>query len=249
MQYAALMFILVCVIFSDFLCPLHLYLTAKSMCHVYVRTLLLLVITIVALSGCMPAQTVATSGTLSDAVYFAADPVSLTVDYVYSTATPDDSIRAVFYKKNGEQQRTANLDVRHNGALEQMFGEYLTSTFSGPGSDVEVELRLNQVELRSESLDSGGQQFATALVGGELRSVKRARQRALLTVRTGGETYEKTLVGSASTEDVDGIGTGTETSNVYRGQDSDEAIYGRLLSDSSNKLILQAAQFIRSLEL
>ncbi len=209
----------------------------------------LILLLLILSTGC--ASTISTPATLSDAVYYTSEPVAKTVNFTYSTAAPDESIKPVGYNKKGERASGGGLkiDVRHNDALERMYWEYLSSTFNGPGSDVQVELRLMEVELRADAQDGAGKTFLVAMAGGELSSIMSARQRAKMTVRSGGKTYEKLLVGTASTQDVDGIGTGTSSSHIYKGANSDEMIYGRLLNDSSNKLILQSAQFLRSLEL
>jgi len=208
------------------------------------------VIPVLLLVGCAT-STVTTPASLSDAVYYSSDPVAKTVNIAFSSAVADTSIRPLYFKKNGEQiQGTGDQwEVNHVNSVDQMFREFISSVFAGPGDDVQVELRLLEVDIRSENQDSGGRQFMVAMAGGELTSIKSVRQRAQITLHYNGEKHDKLLVGTASTSDVDGLGTGTETSNFYRGQQSDEMIYGRLLNDSSNKLVLQASQFIRSLEI
>jgi len=74
-----------------------------------------------------------------------------------------------------------------------------------------------------------------------------AKVKVLLIVTKNSE--ESTKIISTSSEDsyVQGIGTGTSTSNIYRGKESLEYIHARNINKANNKIIMMINSYLEEI--
>lgn len=167
------------------------------------------------------------------------------IKYTFTSSVKDGEIKA----KNKDGSPNSGLAFTHTetSVLTRMLKEYMESKFtniSQTDSDVSVEIALTKFDLSHYSADSGGKQFATSMFGGETSFLLGAKVIGNIIVNKNGEKLEKKLVASAEDTFVNGVGTGTSSSNLYKGKDSINHTHARNINKANNKFLMQVNSFL-----
>lgn len=205
------------------------------------ETLLLILAT--SITGC--ATSIPTTSSLSEAVIISTMPNSAkTFSYAFESAITNGMIKPC-------QKGTREIQKGHPGYMhsepstfERMLADYMTMKFvSAKPGEPKMVIRLNDFWIEQYSTDSAGRQFLVAMGGGEINMMVEAHLDISFELPNG--EIRKVRV-SGDSGHVSGIGTGTETSRVYRGRDSIEFRLAEAISSANNKAISALNSFIDS---
>ena len=178
---------------------------------------------------------ISVASSVKDGVYVQKDTAdSKTKDLVFS-----DNSQAVGY------QMTPGV------AFKAMSTEYLNNKFSkiAEKSNTSVSITLSKFDASSALVNSTGAAMAAAMFGGEVQSVLRAKVTVDVSITKGGKTVEKKIVASSEATHTSGYSTGTETSNVYRGENNYESVMGRNINSAMNKALASVNAFLEENQL
>jgi hypothetical protein len=125
--------------------------------------------------------------------------------------------------------------------FKAMGSEFLADKFPNAKADQpkKAALVLEEVVLQRYSNDSSGSMIMAGLAGGEINWIQSVSVR--VTASVGGVT--RTIKGSADDTMVDGIGTGTQSSAIYKGENSQEMKFGRAFTAAINKALALSNAF------
>jgi len=171
------------------------------------------------------------------------------VNFTYESKIIDCLIKPYNKDKEGEITSHPGFNQTESSTLGRMLNEYFGNKFTqlNQGGDSEIKVVLQDFWIEQYSTDSQGQQLLAAFVGGEINTMCIAKVKVLLIVTKNSE--ESTKIISTSSEDsyVQGIGTGTSTSNIYRGKESLEYIHARNINKANNKIIMMINSYLEEL--
>ncbi|MBC8180068.1 hypothetical protein H8E88_02985 [candidate division KSB1 bacterium] len=138
-----------------------------------------------------------------------------------------------------------------SATLGRMLNEYMGNKFANlsPSGKTVIKATLKDFWIEQYSTDSGGKQVLVALVGGEINMICVAKVKVLLTVNKDGEELTKIINVTSEDTYVSGIGTGTSTSNIYRGKDSIEHTHARNINKANNKVIMMINAYFEEIGL
>lgn len=174
-----------------------------------------------------------------------------TVSFIYKSDVTDGLIKPYEKDKVKEIPAHAGYNQTESTTLGRMINEYMGNKFTNlsPNGKTTITATLKDFWIEQYSTDSGGKQALTVLVGGEINMVCVAKVKVLLTIIQNGE--ESTKLISTTSEDtyVQGVGTGTSTSNIYRGKDSIEFTHARNINKVNNKIIMMVNAYLEELGL
>ncbi|MCK4980864.1 MAG: hypothetical protein KAS62_10745, partial [Candidatus Delongbacteria bacterium] len=128
---------------------------------------------------------------------------------------------------------------------------YFGNKFSklSPTGDTTVKATLKEFWVEQYSTDSGGKQTLVALFGGEINTMCVAKVKLLLTVNKNGEELTKLISTTSEDTFISGIGTGTSTSNVYKGKDSIQHTHARNINKANNKVVMMMNAYFEEIGL
>ena len=162
------------------------------------------------------------------------------IKFHFSTKIMDGLVKP--FNKNQESEITGHAGYNHteSSTLNRMLKEYLSNKFSkiSESGDTKIEVTLKDFWIEQYSTDSGGSQFAAVMFGGEINNLCVANLKLLLKVEANGKTLTKNISVTSEDNFVQGIGTGTSTSNVYRGSNSIEYVHARNINKVNNKALM-----------
>jgi len=164
---------------------------------------------------------------------------STSVVYDFSSKITDGVIKP--YKKDKEAEISGSgYNISEVAALRRMVNEYLGSKFPSVSSDaaIKISVSLDDFWIEQYSSDSGGNQAVVAMFGGEINYIVVAKLKVVVTINKNGNTTTKVITASSEDTYVQGVGTGTATSNYARGKDSLENTHVRNINNANNKVIM-----------
>jgi hypothetical protein len=132
-----------------------------------------------------------------------------------------------------------------------MFREYLSYKFTKltDGAETRIRLKLKDFWVEQYATDGTGKQVLVALVGGEINNLCVAKVKAEVRLEKDAEEYIKNISAYADGNYVQGVGTGTASSSIYRGSESIEYVHAKNINNAFNKLIMQVNGFLEEHEL
>jgi len=193
------------------------------------------------LAGCATSRMPAT---LSEAVYVAMDPVDVKGTVTFTSRVPDDSIEVRFLYPDGRPYSSGTKwKIQQNDAMRQMVKEYSLAKFSPSArKHIKVKLTVDAIDPVYQKHQGIGKTLLVAFLGGELDATVSCKHMGSVVVEdstTNRVLIRKRVIGSASDEDVQGFGTGTQTSYRWKGKDKAELIMARVCNASFNRLLMQ----------
>jgi len=213
----------------------------KSLLFVVSLTILLMV-------GC--AANLPMTSSLNDFVMMGTKANSAeNVSFQYESNITDGLIKPFSKDKIKEVAGHPGFNHTESSTLERMVNEFMGNKFAklSPNGTTIVKANLKEFWIEQYSIDSGGKQVFTALFGGETNVMCVAKIKVILSVNRNGEDLTKII--SITSEDtfVSGIGTGTSTSNVYRGKDSVQHTHARNINKANNKVIMMMNSYFEEI--
>jgi len=213
----------------------------KSLLFVVSLTILLMV-------GC--AANLPMTSSLNDFVMMGTKVNSAeNVSFQYESNITDGLIKPFSKDKIKEVAGHPGFNHTESSTLERMVNEFMGNKFAklSPNGTTIVKANLKEFWIEQYSIDSGGKQVFTALFGGETNVMCVAKIKVILSVNRNGEDLTKII--SITSEDtfVSGIGTGTSTSNVYRGKDSVQHTHARNINKANNKVIMMMNSYFEEI--
>jgi len=203
------------------------------------------VIFVLLLTGCVP-KMIPMRASLSETVIANTVTSREPVSFVFSSAVSDGVVQLANRGQNSGDPGYSHTEAT---TFRKMIQEYAQSRFLSISTEspVRVIVCLDDFSIDQNSSSGGGEMAMTALFGGEINWVFTATVRATTTVVKDGKTYVKTHVANVDGSHVSGIGTGTESSRIYRGQNATEYVHSSNIQEANNKIILQIDTFLDSL--
>jgi hypothetical protein len=176
-------------------------------------------------------------------------PISFIVN---NNLKPQPNVEAGVIKPYDKDKKSIRTDMfgyklAPQNVFKTMFSEFISNkytniTSTNPQQNITVNLKDFWIEYYTE--EGAGAQFAVAMVGGEVNYTIKAKANVQLLVETNGKSFEKNIISSAEEIFVYGVGTGTNTSNIYKGENSAEAKVGKATNSVFNKVIMIANKFL-----
>lgn len=218
--------------------------------HSKIVTTALAIATAVLFTGCatsLPMTTSMDNSVVSEVSINSRD----TVTYSYLSDVEDGEIQPYTAGKTNEVSGHPGYIHTQSSTLDRMMKAYVSTKFTDvtENSDTQISVTLQDFWLEQYSTDSAGAQALAAFAGGETNTNVNANIHAVLTVRYNGEEVVRPL--RIQTEDtyVAGYSTGTETSSLYRGQNSLEHTHARNINQANNRLLLLVNSYLEDLGL
>jgi hypothetical protein len=173
----------------------------------------------------------------------------LDVSFAYESDIVDGLVKPYERDKAKLVSGHAGFNHTQSSTLGRMINEYMQNKYSriDPTSSTTVVARLSDFWIEQYSTDSGGKQMLAALAGGEINMMCVAKVKVRLTVEKEGEVFTKVIAATAEDVYVSGIGTGTETSNIYRGKNSIEHTHARNINSANNKVLMMINSYLEEL--
>ncbi|OPY86507.1 MAG: hypothetical protein A4E71_01553 [Smithella sp. PtaU1.Bin162] len=172
----------------------------------------------------------------------------LPVAFEYSSAVIDGSITP--YDKE-KKPMTGHPGYLHseNIVFSKMVNDYIKMKFSDIDSKAPDKIKINLSDFWLEFTypHSGGYMTLAVLGGGEVTTIITAHIEIKTEILKDGKIYKKTFPISADDSHIQGYGTGTRTSYVHQGYESQEYKIASAINSANNKAIILLNQFIDSL--
>jgi len=198
------------------------------------------------LSAC--ASSVPNTSRLSDEIMMGIKSSSDVVDFQYTSKVVDGEIKPS--TKGSREVQSSHPGYTHNesASLNKMMGEFASMKFNSlsSGSDIKIKVLLNDFWIEQYSTDSTGQMWLAALGGGEIHMMIVANIDLVFEIIKNGQVTRKKIHISSESTHVSGIGTGTSTSNLYRGSNSIEYSVADAMNAVNNKAIIMLNHFLAS---
>jgi hypothetical protein len=204
----------------------------------------------VLLSAC--ASTIPTTTKMSDAVMMGIKTSSIkAVGYEYNSNIPDGIVKPCSKDTRDVQTNHPGYMHTESTTLDKMIKDYLSMKFNAVDqmSDPKIKVTLKNFWIEQYSPDSTAKQVFVALGGGEINVMVVANLDLVYEISKDGTPVTKSVRVSGDSAHVAGIGTGTSTSNIYRGYNSIEFRIADAINVVNNKAIAMLNQFIESNQL
>lgn len=177
--------------------------------------------------------------------------ISENVGFVYESNIIDGLIKP--YNKDKETEITSHpgFNQTESSTLGRMLNEYFGNKFTqlNQGDSSKIKVVLQDFWIEQYSTDSQGMQLLAAFAGGEINTMCIAKVKVLLTINKNSEEFTKIISTSSEDSYVQGIGTGTSTSNIYRGKDSLQYTHARNINKANNKIIMMINSYLEEIGL
>lgn len=214
-----------------------------------VPLLLLLVLNAYLLSGCVSLSLPLTSN-INDLVLMGVKTNNKeTLTFEYTSKVQDGIIKP--YSKDKEKLWSDHPGFNHteSGTLKKMTTEFLASKFPGiieTNSYTEqvlkklpsLKISLEEFYIEQYCADSNGKQVMVALFGGETNIILVAKIKVFVSITRGDKEISKLITATSEERYVAGVGTGTSTSNIYRGSESIENTHAKNIGNANNKILM-----------
>jgi len=176
---------------------------------------------------------------------------SVSIEFVYESNIIDGLIKPFNKDKVTEIASHPGFNHTESSTLGRMLNEYFGNKFTrlNQGSDSKIKVVLKDFWIEQYSTDSQGMQLLAAFAGGEINIMCIAKVKVLLAVNKNGEEFTKVISTSSEDSYVQGIGTGTSTSNIYRGKNSVEHTHARNINKANNKIMMMINSYLEEIEL
>lgn len=149
--------------------------------------------------------------------------------------------------KKGIRTDMFGYKLAPQNVFKTMFSEFMSNKYTNinstnPKQKISINLKDFWIEYFTE--EGAGAQVAVALVGGEVNYTIKAKANVQIIVEDNGNTFEKNIISSAEEIFIYGVGTGTNSSNIYKGESSAESKVGKATNSVFNKVIMIANKFL-----
>ena len=162
------------------------------------------------------------------------------VKFDYDSQVADGLIKP--FKKDKIKVISGHFGFNHteSATLGRMMKEYMGNKFMNinDAGDTSIKATLKDFWLEQYSTDSTGMQLLVAFGGGETNIICVTKVKVLLTINHNGEEYTKMISVSSEANHVSGMGTGTNTSNLYRGKESIQHVHANNINKANNKVVM-----------
>jgi len=201
------------------------------------------------LSAC--ASSVPSTSRLSDDIMMGIKASSDVVDFQFASNVIDGKIKPSAKGSREVQDSHPGYTHSESASLNKMMGEFASMKFNSlsPDSNIKIKVLLNDFWIEQYSTDSTGQMWLAVLGGGEIHIMIVAHLELVFEIIKDGRTTRKRLHISSESSHVSGIGTGTSTSNLYRGTGSVEYRVADAMNAVNNKAIIMLNHFLASNQL
>lgn len=202
------------------------------------------------LSAC--ASSIPTTTKMSDAIMMGIKTsTTKAISYEYQSNIHDGVIKPCNKGTRDVQGSHPGYIHTESSTFDKMVRDYISMKFPNVGSvsDPKIKVTLKDFWLEQYSTDSTGKQWLVALGGGELNVMVVANLDLVYEISKNGIPVTKNIRVSGDNVHVAGVGTGTSTSNIYRGNQSIEFRVAEAMNAANNKAIAMLNHFIESTEL
>jgi len=215
------------------------------------RKTVILIGSAILLSACV-ATSIPTTTKVSDTIMMGVKTsLAKAVSYEYKANIEDGTIKPCDKDTRNEQASHPGYMHTEGATLDKMLRDYMAMKFSNVDStsDPKIKVTLKDFWLEQYSTDSTGKQWLVALGGGEINIMVVAHLDMVFEISKAGASVTKTIRVSGDSAHVTGIGTGTSTSNIDRGNQNIEFRVADAINAANNKAIIMLNQFFESNQL
>jgi hypothetical protein len=216
------------------------------------KTVLLTIVALsMFLSACSITKTIPMNNNLNDFVMMGTKSNGkVTINYNYESKVSDGVI-SLYDKGKGEVNEYNKISHTENLSLKSMIKEYLENKFTKIQENGNVKINVVLEDFNVEMNIVGGDEkaWSVSLVGGEMTTILTAKVKVKLNIVNDGKVYEKNIATSADENYVSGVGTGTQTSNLYRGADSWELTIAKAINSANNKVVMMMNSYFEEIGL
>lgn len=172
------------------------------------------------------------------------------VDFQYSSKVQDGEVKP-YTKDKQEQVSGTSYNLDEPSSFKNMISEYMSDKFPNinPNGSTKINVTLEDFYIEQYSEESTGKKVLTALFGGENNYILVAEVKVLVTVNHNGQESSKIITGISEDRYIQGVGTGTSTSNVYRGNNSIENVHASNINKANNKVLMLLNSYFQELGL
>ncbi len=171
------------------------------------------------------------------------------INFKYNSKVVDGLVKPFDKDKLKEVSGHPGYNQTESSTLGRMLKEYIGNKFTkiSPKANNKIEVTLEDFWLEQYSTDGAGKQVLVALVGGEINTMCVAKIKVLVSVYKDGKNNTKVLSTTAEDTYVAGVGTGTSTSNIYRGKNSIEYVHASNINKANNKIIMMLNAYLEEM--
>jgi hypothetical protein len=207
---------------------------------------ILFTILIIVLTGCV--TPIPTTKSMNDFVMMSIkNNPNKQVNFRFSSVPSDGQIK-VYQENKTSYGNTYNHTIP--STVKNMLGDYMSYRFSPSSPNkVDLSITLKDIQITYRPLDSGGKQVAVTLFGGELSYTYTTKLVFDVGLMVDGKDLSRTFVVSSEDTQIQGVGTGTSTSNFYRGKDSVQSLIGRSVDQTNNKFLMLLNNYLQENDL
>lgn len=169
-----------------------------------------------------------------------------TICYTFDTPVKD-TVYVPFGKDKSENDLNKTGYVIHQkSSFQNMAKSFVESKFSNLSatSNNKVSIQLSDFYLELYSTSGKGAIATAALIGGEISYVYACYVKTKVTITKDGQEQSKIIIASSEQPFVQGIGTGTATSNIYQGENAPEFKLAKAIDDANNKAMMFIGKFL-----
>lgn len=157
------------------------------------------------------------------------------INFTFSSVPTDGQIKVNQEGKNYGNTYSHTIP----STVKNMLSEYMSYRFSTSSPDkINMNITLKDIQISYRPLDSGGQQVMAVLFGGELSYIYTTKMVFEVGLVVDGKDLSRTFMVSSEDTQIQGIGTGTATSNIYKGKNSVQSLIGKSVDQSNNKFLM-----------
>lgn len=213
-------------------------------------TSIIVVLIAIIFSGC--ATNLPMTSSLNDFVMMGIKVNSAeNVSFQYESNIVDGLIKPFNKDKVKEISGHPGYNHTQSATFGRMMKEFLENKFANFSSNgtTNINATLKDFWIEEYSTDSGGKQILVALAGGEINMMCLAKVKVIISVKRNGEDLTKIITVTSEDTYISGVGTGTSTSNIYRGQGSIEHTHARNINKANNKVIMMLNNYFEEIGL
>jgi len=173
------------------------------------------------------------------------------VSFQYESNVVDGMMKPFDRDKVKELTSHPGFNHMESATFGRMLNEFMSNKFAklSPSSEIKIKVLLKDFWIEQYLTDSAAKAIMVALFGGEINMICVAKVKIQLEINRDAEELSKIITSTAEDTFVSGYGTGTSTSNIYRGKNSIEHTHANNINKTNNKVIMMLNSYFEEIDL
>jgi len=210
----------------------------------------LTIISLLTLTGCVTTSPIPTSRSMNDFVMMSLKVNNQkSVNYNFISNYVDGQIEVSPEENISGYSKilfSHTIPSTSKGMIQQFLDyRFIPSTTNTDSTNiVGLDIELRELNITYKPLNSTGDVVLVAFIGGELSYLYKTVLSYNVKLRVGEQTYERNFSVNSEQNFISGVGTGTSTSNVYRGEQSQNQLIGKSVDECNNKFLMLLNKYL-----